>query len=303
MPSSLDFITLTASKKYTDDSLNGAGAVAGKPCQIKSIEDITGGHKITFKWIDNEEIEHTSTMNVMNGAKGDKGDKGDKGIKGDKGDKGDRGIQGEKGDKGDIGATGKGIKSVIINAENHVIITYTDNTTADAGAISLDTSDFIQKSSTTGLLKNDGTVDTDIYSKQSYTKIELELPMVDDASETLKTALLGYSNAQLKNAKVLLFYSENMIECTASHIWGCDSIDDVLDFDPNYIITNDSSVYINLYARWYDNAAMYHTELIYDSKNKNDYAFTHGIDYSSSHTDTIYIFNEHNREYKIIILI
>jgi len=54
------------------------------------------------------------------------------GIKGDKGDKGDTGAQGIQGEQGE---TGLGIKSVDIDANNHLIITYTDNETEDAGVI------------------------------------------------------------------------------------------------------------------------------------------------------------------------
>ena len=43
--------TYAVAKKYVDDSLAGAGAVKGVPCQIDSITDITGGHRITFKWV------------------------------------------------------------------------------------------------------------------------------------------------------------------------------------------------------------------------------------------------------------
>ena len=54
------------------------------------------------------------------------------GIKGEKGDKGDQGIQGVQGAKGD---TGLGIKGVDIDANNHLIITYTNDQTEDAGEI------------------------------------------------------------------------------------------------------------------------------------------------------------------------
>ena len=59
---------LGISKKYTDDSIEGAGAIKGAPCQIASIDDITGGHRVTFLWEDNDGVEHTSTMDVMNGS-------------------------------------------------------------------------------------------------------------------------------------------------------------------------------------------------------------------------------------------
>ena len=61
---------LAVSKKYTSDSLEGVGAIAGKPCQIQSVTDITGGKRVTFLWVDNSNVEHTSTMDVMDGEKG-----------------------------------------------------------------------------------------------------------------------------------------------------------------------------------------------------------------------------------------
>ena len=44
-------------------------------------------------------------------------------------------IKGPKGDDGDTGETGLGIKSTDINAQNHLIITYDDDTTQDAGLL------------------------------------------------------------------------------------------------------------------------------------------------------------------------
>ena len=66
---------LAIAQQYVDDSLAGAGAVAGKPCQIQSITPITGGNRITFLWEDNNGVSHTQNLNVMDGAKGDKGDR------------------------------------------------------------------------------------------------------------------------------------------------------------------------------------------------------------------------------------
>ncbi len=66
------------------------------------------------------------------GPQGPKGDTGETGATGPKGDTGDTGPQGPKGDEGD---PGKGIKSMSINAQNHLIITYDDDTTQDAGLV------------------------------------------------------------------------------------------------------------------------------------------------------------------------
>ena len=96
--------TYAAARKYTDDTVAGAGGLAGAPCQIQSITSITGGKRVTFLWEDNVGATHTSTMDVMNGAKGDKGDRGDRGETGPQGVQGIQGAQGVQGIKGDTGA-------------------------------------------------------------------------------------------------------------------------------------------------------------------------------------------------------
>lgn len=103
----ISILTLAVAKKYTDDSIAGAGGLEGKPCQIQSIEPITGGNRVTFLWEDNDGVEHTDTMDVMNGT------------------------------DGTDGQDGLGIKSVAVTPQNHVIVTYDDNTTEDAGEITI----------------------------------------------------------------------------------------------------------------------------------------------------------------------
>ena len=83
---------LAIAQQYVDDSLAGAGAVAGKPCQIQSITPITGGNRITFLWEDNNGVSHTQNLNVMDGAKGDKGDRGEVGETGATGAQGNSGT-------------------------------------------------------------------------------------------------------------------------------------------------------------------------------------------------------------------
>ena len=86
-----------------------------------------------------------SIPKVVNGDKGDKGDsiKGDKGdsVKGDKGDtvKGDKGdsVKGDKGDfvKGDKGDDGRGIKSISVNDQDMLVVTYDDGDLTIAGKV------------------------------------------------------------------------------------------------------------------------------------------------------------------------
>ena len=101
----IDKITYAAAKKYTDNSVAGGGAIKGKNCVVDSIMDITGGHRVTFKWtLDNGTVQ-TNYMDVMDGV------------------------------DGADGADGRGIDSVDIDANNHLIITYDDGTDHDAGEI------------------------------------------------------------------------------------------------------------------------------------------------------------------------
>lgn len=102
MADKLSGITKAVVEKYVRDSLVGVGALKGAPCTIQSITDITGGKRVTYEWVDNNNVSHTAYMDVMNGAKGD---------------------------------DGTGIKSVEINSSNHLIVTYDDDTTEDAGEI------------------------------------------------------------------------------------------------------------------------------------------------------------------------
>lgn len=65
-------------RKYTDSSIKGvAGALAGKNCQVSSIEDIEisgiTGKKITLSWYDNDNIARSTSFNVMDGKIGEDG--------------------------------------------------------------------------------------------------------------------------------------------------------------------------------------------------------------------------------------
>lgn len=77
-----DFEIIGMLKSYVKNSLKGMGALKGAPCQILSITKTGDVNVVTFKWQDNEGVEHTSTMEVVDGADGAKGDKGDKGDAG-----------------------------------------------------------------------------------------------------------------------------------------------------------------------------------------------------------------------------
>ena len=231
---SLSVETLAVAKKYTDDSIAGAGALAGKPCQIQSITDITGGHRVTFLWKDNSNVDHTSTMDVMDGA------------------------------------DGKGIKAVSVNASNHLIITYSDDTTSDAGEIEIhsavnsvngktgtvvlsandvdalpnDTaipsktsdltndSNFISTSETAGLLKNDGTVNTTIVSAVSSNTSAINgikdgttIDSFGDVEDALpKRLVIEYKGAVTANTAVVLDNTNNWLDISNNRLLSLDLV-------------------------------------------------------------------------------
>jgi len=96
---------IAVAKGYTDETVIGGGAIKGKNCVVDSIENITGGHRVNFKWTLDDGTEKTGYMDVLDGA------------------------------PGQDGADGLGIKSVAVDASNHLVVTYDDDTTHDAGEI------------------------------------------------------------------------------------------------------------------------------------------------------------------------
>ena len=104
---------LAICQQYTDDSVEGAGAIKGKPCQIQSITEITGGHRVTFVWEKNDGTEQSQTLDIMDGERGEQGIQGETGATGATGAQGIQGIQGIQGAKGDKGDKGdQGIQGV-----------------------------------------------------------------------------------------------------------------------------------------------------------------------------------------------
>lgn len=81
----MDFLTLQAAKNYTDDTVEGMGIQKGKNCQIQNIEDITGGHRITFAWYDEDQVLQTDTVDIMDGPEGPEGPQGPQGEVGESG--------------------------------------------------------------------------------------------------------------------------------------------------------------------------------------------------------------------------
>lgn len=99
----MDKKSLAVSKKYTEDSLDGVGALKGAPCEILSIENNDDGtHTITYQWTSNSGKILQNTMVVKDSASAyalavESGYEGTLeewllSLEGDKGDKGDTGV-------------------------------------------------------------------------------------------------------------------------------------------------------------------------------------------------------------------
>lgn len=139
-------------RAYTNKALEGAGALKGAPCQIKSITSITGGHRVTFEWEDSEGETSTETMDVMDGTNGTDGGDGvgiasitykETDVSGNYvytvtlTDSNSYDItcpKGPQGSTGQTGADGNGIVSITKTGTSGLVdtytITYTDGTTS-----------------------------------------------------------------------------------------------------------------------------------------------------------------------------
>lgn len=165
----MDIETFALAKKYTDESLLGGGAVAGKNCIIEDITDISGGQRITFKYTLDDGTVKTRTMDVMNGVDGE---------------------------KGETGATGKGIKAVAVDASNHLIVTYTDDQEVDAGEIDVSSKATKVSGATSGHLAS-LTSGGDL--QDSGKKASDFLDKLDELATTELTIYVDYANGSDEN--------------------------------------------------------------------------------------------------------
>ena len=82
---------------YTDETVIGGGAIKGKNCTISKIEDIDGGHRITFGWTLDDGTTKSQTLDVKDGADGHTPVKGVDYYDGEKGEPGNAGLDGKDG--------------------------------------------------------------------------------------------------------------------------------------------------------------------------------------------------------------
>ena len=92
----LSTTTYALSKKYTDKSIEGLGAIKGAPCTIKSTTETSEGTEVVFEWTGTDGTTETKTITIKNG----------------------------------VSITGIGI-----NNNKHLICTMSDGSTIDAGEV------------------------------------------------------------------------------------------------------------------------------------------------------------------------
>lgn len=116
----LNTLTYALSKKYTDDSVSGiSGTLAGKNCTIQSIvyDSTNSKNTVTFKWTADDGTAKTDTMEVFDG---------------------------------------KEIVSATVDANNHIIFTFSDTSTVDAGEMPLEPVKVSAESGNAAVMKADG---------------------------------------------------------------------------------------------------------------------------------------------------
>lgn len=119
----LDTKTLAAAKRYTSETVQGGGAIAGKNVTISSIIPIDRGNRVTFSYTLDSGEAKTSTLDIMNGKDGQNG------------------------------LDGKSITGFSIDDSNQVTITLSDGSTIQGGTITTLKGD----KGDTGLSGRDGT--------------------------------------------------------------------------------------------------------------------------------------------------
>ena len=98
----MDIVTLALAKAFTKKTVDGLGALKGANAVITSITKENGISTVTFEWTGTSGIKETDSIQVKDGEKGD---------------------------------TGLSVKSLSIDENEHLIITYSDNTIEDAGVM------------------------------------------------------------------------------------------------------------------------------------------------------------------------
>ena len=116
------------------DGTNGTDGIGVASSEINSLGELVIKYS-NGTTVNLGKVVGTDGAQGAQGVKGDKGDKGDQGIQGEKGDKGDAGINGTDGINGTNGADGVGITDVTINADNELVLSFSNGNVINLGNI------------------------------------------------------------------------------------------------------------------------------------------------------------------------
>ena len=72
----MDLTSYILSKRYIEETVAGAGALKGAPCQITSIDKVEGGTNITLSWKLEDDTSKSATIFVKDGVDGQPGANG-----------------------------------------------------------------------------------------------------------------------------------------------------------------------------------------------------------------------------------
>ena len=63
----MDIVSYVLSRKYTDNTVIGLGAIKGAPCTIKSAVHQDGQNILTFEWTGNDGTKQTTVITIYDG--------------------------------------------------------------------------------------------------------------------------------------------------------------------------------------------------------------------------------------------
>ena len=63
----MDILTYALARKYTDNALNGLGALKGAPCTILAVAEQNGNTVITFSWVGIDGTSQTQDVRIPYG--------------------------------------------------------------------------------------------------------------------------------------------------------------------------------------------------------------------------------------------
>lgn len=195
--------TLALAKAYTDETMQGVGAVQGKNCTIQDITKEGTTNTVTFAWTGNDGNVSTSTMIVedgKDGADGQPGAPGEKGEPGNDGQPGEKGDPGEKGADGAPGADGKDGVTFIPMVDSEGILSWTNDGGLDnPNSIKMDYSEEVSEALSKSTNAETNAAQANANSEQAITKADEAVAIAKGKNRAKVFSTLASMQAALAN--------------------------------------------------------------------------------------------------------